>query len=166
MHKYHTDGTHNTHKIITVILRFPTDSLGEGTSSECSLACYLWCSWCIAGSRSCPFQNKLLGTSIWLYLVTISFTLSIDCRLFQFMYSIFSRKSLHSFFRVFIPFIFSYYATEMVPRGGDWFFFYLFCFLLLFHFFSLYTCYFFWITKTTQKAKNKLTHKYLKYFCS
>lgn len=71
MHKYHTDGTHNTHKIITVILRFLTDSLGEAASSECSLARYLWWSWCIAGSRSCPFQNKLLGTSIWLYLVTI-----------------------------------------------------------------------------------------------
>lgn len=37
MHKYQTDGTHKTSKIITVILRFLTDSSREAASSECSL---------------------------------------------------------------------------------------------------------------------------------
>lgn len=93
---------------------------------------------------SYAFQNKLSGTSIFLYLVTFFFSLHIDCKLFQFMYSRFLKKKTSLQFLSCVNFLFSYNAAEMVSGGGVWgvFMYYFLYFLLCFYFLNLSTCYF------------------------
>lgn len=101
------------------------------------------------------------------------FSLYIDCKLFQFMYSRFATKPLHSFFHVFVSFFFFFnfpiilqkLYLEEVPGVYS---------RILFFFVSYYSSSFLIflpvISVHSQETPlppklNKMLHKYLKYSC-
>lgn len=143
MHKYHTNGAHNTCKIITVILRFLTGSSREAASSECSLACYLWWSWCISKVMKLSFPERvaryikmtILGYNFFSRCIWIARFFSLCIAYFQ--QYLFTVSSVCLFLFYFLTMLQKCYLVEVTGFVC----FKLFCFLLVFHFLNLSTCF-------------------------